>query len=95
MRTKCSRAQTPIPGAVRMCARTNRDAHRFMRTENGHLMGALEDLFEQVEDEPIRGGCDVCDAWQVMRETAPKVWVLEVVHESWCSVPKAIGAETN
>ena len=26
----------------------------------GCLMGALDDLFSQTEDQPIPGGCDVC-----------------------------------
>jgi hypothetical protein len=55
----------------------------------------LEDLFSQVEDQPIPGGCDTCDASQTIRVVSPGVWVMDVVHEDWCTVPRAADAETN
>lgn len=58
-------------------------------------MGALEDLFGQIEDEPIPGGCDDCDAYQTMVTLAPGVHALTVHHDDWCPALRARNAETN
>jgi hypothetical protein len=58
-------------------------------------MGVLEDLFGQIEDEPIQGGCDRCDAYQILREESPGVYVLQVHHDDWCPVLRATKAVTN
>jgi hypothetical protein len=55
----------------------------------------LVDLFSQAEDEPIPGGCDTCDASQTIRVVSPGAWVMDVVHEDWCTDPQAVDAETN
>lgn len=58
-------------------------------------MGALDDLFSQTEDQPIPGGCDVCDARQTLEVVSPGVWVMHVAHEDWCTVPRSLNAEAN
>jgi hypothetical protein len=55
----------------------------------------LEDFFEQIEDEPIRGGCSQCDAFQVLTEASAGVWHLVVHHDDGCSVLRATRAEAN
>ena len=55
----------------------------------------LEDLFGQIEDEPIPGGCDRCDAYQTMSEESPGVFVLAVHHDDYCPTYRAMKAVTN
>ena len=58
-------------------------------------MGALDDLFGQIEDQPMPGGCDLCDAFQVLEITSPGVWEMHVTHDDWCPFLRSRDAETN
>ena len=49
-------------------------------------MGALDDLFEQTEDQPLPGGCELCDAYQTLTVIAPGVYGMAIAHEDWCPV---------
>jgi hypothetical protein len=55
----------------------------------------LEDLFGQIEDEPVPGGCDRCDAYQTLSEESAGVFVLVVHHDDHCPVLRAMKAGTN
>jgi hypothetical protein len=43
----------------------------------------------------IRGGCDLCDAYQTMSEEMPGMYALTVHHDDWCPVLLAHKAGTN
>lgn len=43
----------------------------------------------------IRGGCDRCDAYQVLTEESAGVWHLVVHHDDWCPFIRARTAEEN
>jgi hypothetical protein len=58
-------------------------------------MNPLEDLFSQIEDQPIPGGCDVCDAYQTVETLTPGVHSLTVHHDDWCPVLRARKADAN
>jgi hypothetical protein len=58
------------------------------------MMG-LEDLFSQTEDQPIPGGCGICDAFQVVETIRPGFVVIHVSHDSWCPILRAIEAGSN
>jgi hypothetical protein len=58
-------------------------------------MNAFDDLFSQIEDQPIAGGCDQCDAYQTMAVESPGVYVLVVHHDDWCPVLRARKAAAN
>ena len=55
----------------------------------------LDDLFGQVEDQPIPGGCDRCDAFQTMEVISPGVWLMRVHHDDWCPFLRARKAGEN
>jgi hypothetical protein len=58
-------------------------------------MSGLEDLFAQIENEPIPGGCDLCDAYQAVVTLSPGVHSLTVHHDDWCPVLRVARAEAN
>lgn len=58
-------------------------------------MSDLEDLFNQIEDEPIPGGCDQCDAYQTVVTLSPGVHSLTVHHDDWCPALRAMKAGAN
>jgi hypothetical protein len=58
-------------------------------------VGSLDDLFEQIEDQPIPGGCERCDAYQTVSTVAPGVHVMNVHHDEWCPFLRSMEAETN
>ncbi len=58
-------------------------------------MGALDDLFEQTEDQPLPGGCDRCSASQTLRVVSPGVYVLDVFHDEWCPHLRSRSARSN
>ena len=58
-------------------------------------MSALDDLFEQIEDQPIPGGCERCDAYQTVESPGPGVHVIHVHHDDWCPLVRRSAAETN
>ncbi len=55
----------------------------------------VEGLFEQIEGEPIPGGCDRCDAYQRVAEESTGVYRLTVHHDAWCPVLRSINARSN
>jgi len=62
-------------------------------------MTAIDDLFRDFEDEPIRGGCDRCDAFQTMKPDPDPdhagIFYLEVHHDPECSFLRARAAGAN
>ncbi len=56
-------------------------------------MASLDDLFSQVEDDPIPGGCERCDAYQTFESPMPGVHIVNVHHDDWC--PILLNAESN
>lgn len=58
-------------------------------------MGVLDDLFGQIEDQPMPGGCDQCDAYQTVVEVTPGVHSLTVHHDDWCPFFRARNAASN
>jgi hypothetical protein len=55
-------------------------------------MPAIDDLFDQIEDQPIPGGCDSCDAYQTVEAVVPGVHKLTVHHDEGCPVLRAMKA---
>lgn len=60
-------------------------------------MSALDDLFEQTEDQPIPGGCDQCDAYQVLTPDPVHdgIYHLQVTHDDGCPFLRAREARNN
>jgi hypothetical protein len=58
-------------------------------------MTSFDDLFSQIEDQPIPGGCDACDAYQTVEAVAPGVHSLTVHHDDWCPFLRARKAGAN
>ena len=49
-------------------------------------MSALDDLFEQTEDQPTPGGCERCNAYQVLTADPANagIYHLTITHDDWC-----------
>jgi hypothetical protein len=47
-----------------------------------------------LEGARIPGGCDQCDAYQMVEPVAPGVWTINVYHDDWCSFLRAREAQT-
>jgi hypothetical protein len=58
-------------------------------------MSGLEDLFSQIEDEPIPGGCDQCDSYQTVKTVAPGIHSMIVHHDDWCPFLRSRKAGSN
>ena len=60
-------------------------------------MSAIGDLFRDFEDEPIRGGCDKCDAYQTMKPDPVHegIFYLEVHHDPECPFLRKREARNN
>jgi hypothetical protein len=58
-------------------------------------MSALDDLFGQIGDEPIPGGCERCAAFQTLSEESAGVFVLVVHHDDHCPALRAMNAGSN
>jgi len=58
-------------------------------------VSALDDLFQQSEDEPIPGGCDRCSAYQTFTSPAPGVHLVNVHHDDWCPFIRSREAGSN
>jgi hypothetical protein len=60
-------------------------------------VSALDDLFEQTEDQPIPGGCDRCDAFQTMTADPAHdgIYHLTITHDDWCPFLRAREAGSN
>ena len=59
--------------------------------------GTIGDLFHSLTGRPLPGGCDDCDAFQIMEEdkTHPGVWHLVIHHDDECPLWRARQAEAN
>jgi hypothetical protein len=58
-------------------------------------MNPFDELFSQIEDQPIEGGCDECDAYQILETLEPGVHVLNVHHDDGCPVLLASRSAAN
>lgn len=58
-------------------------------------MSELDDIFSQTENQPIEGGCDMCDAYQTVETLSPGIHIIHVHHDDWCPVLSAIKATAN
>jgi len=58
-------------------------------------MAGLDDILGHVQDEPIPGGCDRCDAYQTMTVVAPGVYAITVHHDDTCPFLRSRNAEMN
>jgi hypothetical protein len=47
-------------------------------------VSGLGDLFGQIEQEAIEGGCEECEAYQTLVEVSPLVYSVIVHHDDWC-----------
>ncbi len=55
-------------------------------------MSGLDDLFANLGERQIPGGCDSCDAYQTMEVVSPGVHVIRVHHDDWCPFLRAMEA---
>lgn len=44
----------------------------------------LAEILQEHKDVRVPGGCDQCDAYQVLEQAAPRVWMLNVHHDADC-----------
>ena len=58
-------------------------------------MTPLDDLMGQIEDQPIPGGCEECDAYQTVEMVKPGVHMIRVHHDDWCPALRAMKSGTN
>jgi hypothetical protein len=58
-------------------------------------MNPLDDLFSQIDDAPIPGGCNRVDAYQTVDTPEPGIHVLTVHHEDWCPFYRSRNATDN
>jgi hypothetical protein len=58
-------------------------------------VSALDNLLEQVEDQPIPGGCDRCDAYQTVETASPGIHTIRVHHDDWCPFLRAKESGSN
>ncbi len=56
---------------------------------------SMGDLFSQVEDQPIPGGCDACNAFQTVTTIDTGIHSLTVHHDDWCPLLRSRYAGTN
>ena len=47
-------------------------------------MSALDNVFAELAERRIPGGCNDCDAYQRMTQAAAGLWVLGVFHDAGC-----------
>jgi hypothetical protein len=55
----------------------------------------FDDIFSQIEDQPIIGGCHMCDAYQVLETLEPGVHSLIIHHDDDCPILLASRSRTN
>jgi hypothetical protein len=58
-------------------------------------MSAFDELFAKVEGDRIPGGCDQCDAYQVLEQLSPGVHALNIHHDDDCPILRASRSEAN
>jgi hypothetical protein len=58
-------------------------------------MSELDDLFGEMKDRAIPGGCPSCNAFQTVETVEPGVHVIHVNHDDWCPEYRAMKAEVN
>ena len=56
---------------------------------------SIAELLRQLDDEPVRGGCDRCDAFSIIDEVSPGFLSLVVAHDDWCSFYRSRQAASN
>jgi hypothetical protein len=59
------------------------------------MTDALGPFFESLAGQEVPGGCDQCDAIQVVTEATRGVWVLDIRHEDECPVLRVRKARMN
>jgi hypothetical protein len=73
--------------------------YRGVRSMRAHSKGVgvsgFDELFKKVDGEQIPGGCDHCDAYQTVKVVSPGVHEIQVSHDDWCPVLRAIQAGEN
>jgi hypothetical protein len=52
----------------------------------------IENLFEQIEDQPLEGGCRVCNSFHTIERVEDGYHVMHVWHDWWCPVLRAYEA---
>jgi hypothetical protein len=69
---------------------------RSMRAHSqGAEMSAFDELFKKIEGESIPGGCDQCEAYQIVEELSPGVHSLNIHHDDNCPVLRASRSKAN
>jgi hypothetical protein len=58
-------------------------------------MSELDDLFGELKDRAIPGGCDSCDAYQTVETLSPGINIIHVNHDDWCPVYRSMKAKAN
>lgn len=58
-------------------------------------MSAFDELFREAEGKRIPGGCDQCEAYQIVESVSPGVWHLAIRHDADCPILRASRAGTN
>ena len=58
-------------------------------------MSEFDELFSRLAGEPIPGGCDQCDAYQILETLSPGVAVLNIHHDDGCAILLASRAGRN
>ena len=56
---------------------------------NGRSFRRHLDIFEQTEDQPVPGGCDLCNAYQTVEVIKPGMAMIHVHHDDWCPIIRA------
>lgn len=58
-------------------------------------MTNFDELFKKLEGDHIPGGCDQCDAYQVLEQLSPGVHALNIHHDDNCPVLLASRSKSN
>ena len=58
-------------------------------------MSDLDDIFSQIENQQIEGGCDMCDAYQIVETLEPGIHVIHIHHDDDCPILLASRSRTN
>lgn len=53
----------------------------------------LAELFGPLDGARIPGGCDDCDAYQIVEPASPGVWSIGVHHDDWCPTLRRLEAK--
>jgi hypothetical protein len=58
-------------------------------------MSDLDDIFGELHDRAIRGGCDSCSAFQTVETLEPGIHVIHINHDDWCPLYRSMKAQGN